>query len=56
MDYKYITQLLERYWNCTTSLEEDQIPGAIDRAVLGGPAGRTRAANSAHDTQEGSAS
>jgi len=25
MDYKYITQLLERYWNCTTSLEEEQI-------------------------------
>lgn len=38
------------------ALEEDQIPGAIDRAVLEGPAGRTRAANSAHDTQEGSAS
>ena len=38
------------------ALEEDQIPGAIDRAVLEGPAGRTLAANSAHDTQEGSAS
>ena len=25
MDYKYITQLLERYRNCTTSLEEEQI-------------------------------
>ena len=25
MDYKYITQLLERYWEGTTSLEEEQI-------------------------------
>lgn len=25
MDYKYIEQLLERYWNCGTSLEEEQI-------------------------------
>lgn len=25
MDYKYIEQLLERYWNCDTSLEEEQI-------------------------------
>lgn len=25
MDYKYIEQLLERYWNCRTSLEEEQI-------------------------------
>lgn len=25
MDYKYITQLLERYWQCDTSLEEEQI-------------------------------
>ena len=25
MDYKYITQLLERYWNCETSLEEEAI-------------------------------
>ena len=25
MDYKYITQLLERYWECSTSLEEEQI-------------------------------
>lgn len=25
MDYKYIEQLLERYWNCETSLEEEQI-------------------------------
>ena len=24
MDYKYIEQLLERYWNCETSLEEEQ--------------------------------
>lgn len=22
MDYKYIEQLLERYWNCETSLED----------------------------------
>lgn len=25
MDYKYIEQLLERYWNCETSLEEEGI-------------------------------
>ena len=25
MDYKYITQLLDRYWNCETSLEEEAI-------------------------------
>lgn len=25
MDYKYIEQLLERYWNCQTSLEEEEI-------------------------------
>ncbi len=25
MDYKYIEQLLERYWTCETSLEEEQI-------------------------------
>ena len=25
MDYKYIEQLLERYWNCQTSLEEESI-------------------------------
>lgn len=25
MDYKYIEQLLEKYWNCETSLEEEQI-------------------------------
>ena len=25
MDYKYIKQLLERYWNCETSLEEEDI-------------------------------
>ena len=25
MDYKYIEQLLERYWNCDTTLEEEQI-------------------------------
>ena len=23
MDYKYIEQLLERYWQCETSLEEE---------------------------------
>lgn len=25
MDYKYIEQLLEKYWNCETSIEEEQI-------------------------------
>ena len=25
MDYKYISQLLERYWRCETTLEEEQI-------------------------------
>lgn len=25
MDYKYIDQLLERYWDCETSLQEEQI-------------------------------
>lgn len=25
MDYKYIEQLLERYWKCETSLEEEHI-------------------------------
>lgn len=25
MDYKYIEQLLEHYWNCETSIEEEQI-------------------------------
>ena len=25
MDYKYIEQLLERYWNCETTLEEEDI-------------------------------
>lgn len=25
MDYKYIEQLIERYWNCETSAEEEQI-------------------------------
>lgn len=25
MDYKYIEQLIERYWNCETSTEEEQI-------------------------------
>lgn len=25
MDYKYIEQLLERYWNCETNLEEEDI-------------------------------
>lgn len=25
MDYKYIEQLLERYWDCETTIEEEQI-------------------------------
>ena len=25
MDYKYIEQLLERYWHCETSLQEEKI-------------------------------
>ena len=25
MDYKYIEQLLERYWKCETTLEEEEI-------------------------------
>ena len=25
MDYKYINQLLERYWRCETSIEEEDI-------------------------------
>ena len=25
MDYKYIEQLLERYWECETSLQEEEI-------------------------------
>ena len=25
MDYKYIEQLLERYWQCQTSVEEERI-------------------------------
>ena len=25
MDYKYIEQLLDKYWDCETSLEEEQI-------------------------------
>ena len=25
MDYKYINQLLDRYWNCETTLEEEEI-------------------------------
>ena len=25
MDYKYIEQLLERYWECQTTLEEEAI-------------------------------
>lgn len=29
MDYKYIEQLLERYWNCETSIEEEQILNAF---------------------------
>lgn len=31
MDYKYIEQLLERYWDCETSLEEEQILQAFFR-------------------------
>ena len=31
MDYKYIEQLLERYWNCETSIEEEQILRAFFR-------------------------
>ena len=25
MDYKYIEQLVERYWNCETTTEEERI-------------------------------
>ena len=25
MDYKYIEQLLERYWDCNTTTQEEQI-------------------------------
>ena len=25
MDYKYISQLLERYWNAETTLQEEEI-------------------------------
>ena len=25
MDYKYIEQLLERYWQCETSLAEEEV-------------------------------
>ena len=31
MVYKYIEQLLERYWNCETSVEEEQILRAFFR-------------------------
>lgn len=31
MDYKYIEQLLERYWNCETSVEEEDILRAFFR-------------------------
>ena len=31
MDYKYIEQLLERYWKCETSMEEEQILKAFFR-------------------------
>lgn len=31
MDYRYIEQLLERYWNCETSVEEEQILRAFFR-------------------------
>ncbi len=29
MDYKYINQLLDRYWKCETSLEEEEHPSHI---------------------------
>ena len=31
MDYKYISQLLERYWNVETTLEEEEILKAFFR-------------------------
>lgn len=31
MDYKYIDQLLERYWNCETTTEEEEILRAFFR-------------------------
>lgn len=31
MDYKYIEQLLERYWNCETSVDEERILQAFFR-------------------------
>ena len=31
MDYKYINQLLERYWHCETSVEEESILRAFFR-------------------------
>ena len=31
MDYKYISQLLERYWNAETTLEEEEILKAFFR-------------------------
>lgn len=33
MDYKYIEQLLERYWECETTLEEEQILRTFFRQV-----------------------
>ena len=35
MDYKYIEQLLERYWACETTLEEEQILRAFFLQVSG---------------------
>ena len=29
MDYKYISQLLERYWNAETTLQEEQMLKAL---------------------------
>lgn len=31
MDYKYIEQLLDKYWNCETTLEQEQILRAFFR-------------------------
>ena len=31
MDYKYISQLLERYWNAETTREEEEILKAVFR-------------------------
>ena len=34
MDYKYINQLLDRYWKGETSLEEEQIPVSYTHLTL----------------------